>query len=100
MADFSISAFPSLHFVRPAGRAELVSGRSTLRTEWTATFFPRGLAPFCVQEMPRRHREKVAQMLENPRKWNGYVILACFDAADRRIRWSYHTQEEQEDAAS
>jgi hypothetical protein len=52
------------------------------------------------QELPRRHREKVAQMLDNPRYWNGYVVVCCFSATDKRIRWSYHTQEEQEDESS
>src|SRR5262249_7945239 len=41
----------------------------------------------------RRHREKTAQMLDNPRHWNGYVFICCFDATHRLIRWSYHTQE-------
>ena len=50
-------------------------------------------------ELPRRHREKASQMLDNPRHWNGYVIVCCFNPAHRLIRWSYHTQEEQGDAS-
>ena len=45
------------------------------------------------RELSRRHREKTAQMLGNPRRWNGYVFVSCFDAERRLIRWSYHTQE-------
>jgi hypothetical protein len=52
------------------------------------------------RELLRRHREKSAQMLDNPRHWNGYVFVCCFSAEQRVIRWSYHTQEKQEDASS
>ncbi len=45
-------------------------------------------------EVLRRHREKKAQMLANPLRWNGYVFVCCFSAENRLIRWSYHTQEE------
>jgi hypothetical protein len=51
------------------------------------------------RDLSRRHREKIAQMLANPRHWNGYVFVCCFDPAHRRIRWSYHSQEEREDAS-
>lgn len=53
-----------------------------------------------TREMPRRHRQKVAQVLANPGGWNGYAFVCCFDAAHRMIRWSYHTQEEREDEPS
>jgi hypothetical protein len=46
------------------------------------------------RDLPRRHRQKKAQMLANPWQWNGYVFVCCFEAAHRLIRWSYHTQEE------
>jgi len=45
------------------------------------------------REMTSRHREKRAQLLVNPRHWDGYVFVCCFAAARRLIRWSYHTQE-------
>ena len=48
------------------------------------------------RELPRRRREKLAQMLANPRHWNGYVFVCCFSAGQRVIRWSYHAQQEQE----
>jgi hypothetical protein len=51
------------------------------------------------REMPRRHREKTAQMLANPSHWNGYVFVCCFAPTHRLIRWSYHTQEEHENGA-
>jgi hypothetical protein len=52
------------------------------------------------RELLRRQREKIAQMLDNPRHWNGYVFICCFSAEQRVIRLSYHTQEGQEDASS
>ncbi len=33
------------------------------------------------RELPRRHREKTAQMLANPRRWDGYVFVCWFSAA-------------------
>jgi hypothetical protein len=53
-----------------------------------------------IRELSRRHREKVAQVLANPRHWNGYAFVCCFSAARRIIRWSYHTQEEPNDEPS
>jgi len=53
------------------------------------------------RELPRRHREKIAQVLANPWRWDGYAFVCCFDAGRRLIRWSYHTtQEEPGDATS
>jgi len=46
------------------------------------------------RELSRRHREKTAQLLDNPRHWSGYVFVCCFHADRRLVRWSYHTQEE------
>jgi len=46
------------------------------------------------REIPRRHREKIAQMLANPWHWNGYVFVCCFSTDRPSIRWSYHAQEE------
>jgi hypothetical protein len=51
-------------------------------------------------ELPGRHREKVAQVLANPRKWDGFVFIGCFDTAHRLIRWSCHLREEREHAQS
>lgn len=52
------------------------------------------------RELPRRRRDKLAQMLGNPRCWNGYVFVCCFSAGQRVIRWSYHTQRERKDEPS
>lgn len=49
------------------------------------------------QEMARRHREKVEQVLSNPLGWNGYVVVCCFAAPQRIIRWSFHRQEAKAD---
>jgi hypothetical protein len=48
-----------------------------------------------LREMPRRHKEKVAQVLSNPLRWHGYVVICCFAASRNLIRWSYHEQEAQ-----
>jgi len=45
------------------------------------------------REIPRRHREKIAQVLSNPLQWNGYVVVCCFSESQKLIRWSYHEQE-------
>jgi hypothetical protein len=44
-------------------------------------------------ELPRRHREKIVQVLSNPLQWNAYVVVSCFDAPHGYIEWSYHKQE-------
>lgn len=46
------------------------------------------------RELQRRHREKIAQVLSNPLRWNGYVVICCFSESQKVIRWSYHNQEE------
>jgi len=35
-----------------------------------------------------------AQLLDNPRHWNGFVVVCCFSRAQRLTRWSYHVREE------
>ena len=44
-------------------------------------------------ELPRRHREKTAQMLANSRHWAGYVFISCFGTAPGQVRWSFHRRE-------
>lgn len=53
-----------------------------------------------ARELPRRHREKVAQVLSNPLRQPGYVVVCCFAPRRRVIRWSYHQQEVSTDAPS
>jgi len=48
----------------------------------------------------RRHREKIVQVLSNPLGWSGYVVVSCFSASQRVIRWSYQKQEVEENGAS
>lgn len=43
-------------------------------------------------ELSRRHREKVAQVLSNPLRWDGYVVICCFAKSQNFIRLSYHQQ--------
>jgi hypothetical protein len=38
------------------------------------------------RDLPRRHREKKAQMLSNPGSWDGYVFVCCTGAAHKVIR--------------
>jgi hypothetical protein len=47
-----------------------------------------------ARELQRRHREKTAQLLGNPRGWSGYVVVCCFAPTSRMIRWSFHTHKE------
>jgi hypothetical protein len=51
------------------------------------------------REVLRRQREKVAQVLSNPLRWSGYVVICCFATPQRLIRWSYHEQETKVDAS-
>ena len=44
-------------------------------------------------ELARRRREKIAQVLSNPLRWDGYVVVCCFAAQKKIIHWSYHPQE-------
>ncbi len=45
-------------------------------------------------ELGRRHREKVAQALANPFRWDAYVIVCAFNAEGHRVRLSGHRWEE------
>jgi hypothetical protein len=51
------------------------------------------------RELPRRQREKVMQVLSNPLRWNGYVVVCCFAPSQRVIRWSFHQQEAKDNAS-
>lgn len=42
--------------------------------------------------LARRQREKATQVLSNPLRWNGYVVVCCIAPHQRIIRWSYHQQ--------
>jgi hypothetical protein len=54
-----------------------------------------------LHELPRRQREKALQVLSNPLRWHGYVVVCCFAVSKKLIRWSYHHhQEEKRDGAS
>jgi hypothetical protein len=65
-------------------RADYWLPRLQCALEVSGTEIPRAL--------PRRHREKVVQVLKNPLQWNGYVVVCCFAPQRRQVRWSYHTQ--------
>lgn len=44
------------------------------------------------RELMRRQREKATQVLRNPLRWDGYVVVCCFARRARLIRWSYYRQ--------
>lgn len=44
-------------------------------------------------ELTRRHREKVAQALDNPLGLDAYVVVCGFSKEKHRIRFSYHRQQ-------
>lgn len=50
-------------------------------------------------ELARRHREKVAQALENPYSLDAYIVVCSFSAAVHRIRFSYHRWEDANESA-
>lgn len=43
-----------------------------------------------LSEITRRHREKIAQALENPLGLDAYVVICGFSDEKHRIRFSYH----------
>lgn len=45
-------------------------------------------------ELGRRHREKVAQALANPYRWDACVVVSAFCAEGHRVRLSGHRWEE------
>ena len=47
-----------------------------------------------ASELARRHREKVAQALENPFGLNAYVVVCAFSPIAHLIQFSYHPWEE------
>jgi hypothetical protein len=47
-----------------------------------------------LSELGRRHREEVAQALQNPFGWGAYVIVCGFAMPTHRIRFSAHDWEE------
>lgn len=47
-----------------------------------------------LAELGRRHREKVAQALANPFRWDAYVVVCAFCTEGHRVRFSGHRWEE------
>ena len=43
-----------------------------------------------ASELTRRHREKVAQALDNPFRLDAYVVVCAFSSFGNLIRFSYH----------
>jgi len=49
-----------------------------------------------LSELTRRHREKVAQALDNPLELDAYVVVCGFSKEKHRIRFSYHQRRHRE----
>lgn len=47
-----------------------------------------------LTELGRRHRDKVAQALANPYRWDAYVVVCALCAEGHRVRFSGHRWEE------
>jgi hypothetical protein len=47
-----------------------------------------------LADLGRRHREKVAQALANPFRWDAYVVVCAFSAEEHRVRFSRHRWKE------
>jgi hypothetical protein len=47
-----------------------------------------------LADLGRRHREKVAQALANPFRWDAYVVVCAFCAEGHRVRFTGHRWEE------
>lgn len=47
-----------------------------------------------IAELERRHREKTAQALANPFRWDACVVVCAFSSEGHRIRFSRHRWEE------
>ena len=75
-----------MRVTRQGERADYWLPRLRCALEVTGTSNPR--------EFKRRCREKAAQVLANPRQWDGYVFACCLHRRRPRLHWSYHEQEE------
>jgi hypothetical protein len=47
-----------------------------------------------LAELPRRHRQKVAQALANRYSWDAYASVCAFSAQGHRVRFSMHSHSE------
>jgi hypothetical protein len=47
-----------------------------------------------LAELGRRHRQKVAQALANPYRWDAYVAVCAFCGEGHRVRFSGHRWED------
>ncbi|MBI1831300.1 MAG: hypothetical protein HYR84_07620 [Planctomycetes bacterium] len=45
-------------------------------------------------ELESRVKEKRAQLVANPRGWNGFVVVCCFAQASPLIQWNHYSQME------
>ena len=47
-----------------------------------------------IDELGRRHRDKVSQARDNPFRWDAYVVVCAFSARRHCIRFTRHPFEE------
>jgi hypothetical protein len=47
-----------------------------------------------LETLERRHREKIAQALDNPFGWDAYVVVAAFSTEGHWVYMSKHSNKE------
>jgi hypothetical protein len=88
-------ALVMVHRVVPLGTLNVMEHGG--RADYRSTLVERVLeisGTESLAELGRRHREKVAQALANPFRWDAYVVVCAFCAEGHRVRFSGHRWEE------
>ena len=84
-----------VHRVVPLGTLNVMESGS--RADYRSTMVQRVLevsGTETLTELGRRHREKVAQALANPFRWDAYVVVCAFCDEGHRVFFSGHRWEE------
>jgi hypothetical protein len=88
-----------VHRVVPLGTPNVIESGG--RADYRSTLVPRVLEVSGTEslvELRRRQREKVAQALANPLRWDAYVIVCAFCEEGHRVLFSGHRWEESANA--
>jgi hypothetical protein len=84
-----------VHRVVPLGTLNVMEGGG--RADYRSSLVPRVLevsGTESLAELGRRRREKVAQALANPFRWDAYVVVCAFCDEGHRVSFSGHRWEE------
>lgn len=84
-----------VHHVVPLGTLNVIEYGG--RAEYRSSVVERVLevsGTESLEELGRRHREKVSQALANPFRWDAYVVVCAFCDEGHRVRFSGHRWEE------